>query len=81
MAEQPVRSGQSPRDFFSAKFEQWTSLHAQWDPTLRVLARLQITTGRICAATFTSGRAGTAHRRTRYTPMSSTPAPWLASSV
>jgi hypothetical protein len=33
--------GEAPRAFFRAKYEQWTQLHQWWDPTLRVLVRLQ----------------------------------------
>lgn len=36
-----VRFGESPQAYFQAKYEQWTSIHGWWDPTLRLLVRLQ----------------------------------------
>ena len=33
--------GESPRAFFRSQYEQWTHLHEWWDPTLRLLVRLQ----------------------------------------
>ena len=36
-----VAFGENPQAYFRVKYEQWTSLHGWWDPTIRVLVRLQ----------------------------------------
>jgi hypothetical protein len=36
-----IEWGEAPLAYFKAKYQQWTQLHEWWDPTLRVLVRLQ----------------------------------------
>ncbi len=37
----PIEWGEAPKTFFRAKYDQWTHLPEWWDPTLRLLVRLQ----------------------------------------